>query len=208
MLKRAAYILMALAMAWQTMPVRAAENAGTSPSQKGGPPVPSPPPGPRANRPAAAVVTPPAADAPQADGKDRPDPAGWISRCVSDRRQSGLDCSVEQTATLTKTGQLFAAVTIRVPPDTRQPVMMVQLPVGIFIPAGVTLQIDQQTPVPLLVQTCDLKGCYAGSPLPAETVISLRTGKRLAISFQNLGKENLSVPFVLDKFEEAFAKIQ
>jgi invasion protein IalB len=203
---------MALAIApWQAGPVRAAENNGASmrlAQQRPGPAAPTPAPAQRPARPATPTepIVPPAAQAP--DGKDKPAEAGWVSRCVSDTRQGGLDCSVEQTATLTKTGQLFAAVTIRVPPDTRQPVMMVQLPVGIFIPAGVTLQVDQQAAVPLVVQTCDLKGCYAGSPLQAESIIALKTGKRLAISFQTLSKESITVPFVLDKFSEAFGKIQ
>jgi invasion protein IalB len=54
-----------------------------------------------------------------------------------------LLCEIEQSLFITKTGQLVASVNIKIPPDTRLPVMMIQLPVGLFLPGGVNLQIDE-----------------------------------------------------------------
>lgn len=148
--------------------------------------------------------------APQAsgDGASQPPGSEWISRCASDARQSALECVVEQTAVLQKTGQLVAAVSIRVPSDTHQPSLAVQIPVGLFLPAGVTLQIDERKPVNLTLQTCDLKGCYAAMPISPELLAALKSGKKLAVSFQNLTKENISVPLQLTNFDQAYQKIQ
>ena len=49
---------------------------------------------------------------------------------------------MEQTAVLTKTGQLIVLVNIRVPGDTRAPVAVIQLPLGLNLPAGAKLQVD------------------------------------------------------------------
>ena len=46
-------------------------------------------------------------------------PPGWVARCTSASRDAPLECAVEQTAVLTKTGQLIVLVNIRVAGDTR-----------------------------------------------------------------------------------------
>ena len=56
------------------------------------------------------------------------------------RRAAGM--RVEETAVLTKTGQLIVLVNIRVASDTRTPVALVQLPLGLNLPAGAKLQVD------------------------------------------------------------------
>jgi invasion protein IalB len=115
---------------------------------------------------------------------------------------------MEQTVVLTGSGQLLASAVVRVPADTRQPVMMIQVPVGLYLPAGLNLQVDDEKPQPLELQTCDLKGCYAGTPLPPEMLSAMKAGKRLTITFQNLAKENIVVPLTLANFAEAYQKIQ
>jgi len=151
----------------------------------------------------------PPTQAPGQDPNARAQPApGWISRCASDARQGALECAVEQSAVLTSTGQLVAAVAIRVPSNSRQPEMLIQVPVGLFLPSGVNVQIDESKPHPVVVQTCDLKGCYAATPVSAEMLTSLKAGKRLGITFQTNTKENITVPLTLGNFAEAFQKIQ
>jgi invasion protein IalB len=143
--------------------------------------------------------------APQEAAKPAP---GWVSRCMSDARQTAVDCAVEQTAVVTNTGQLIASVVVRVPHDTRQPVMMIQVPVGLYLPAGVNIQVDEDKPLPFTLQTCDVKGCYAGAPLTQDLLAAMKTGKKLAVVFQSMQKENISVPLPLENFAEAFQKIQ
>jgi invasion protein IalB len=146
--------------------------------------------------------------APATDGAATPPASEWISRCASEARQGSLECMLEQTAVLSKTGQLVAAVSVRVPADTHQPVMAVQVPNGLFLPAGVNLQIDEKKPLSLPLQTCDVKGCYAGMSISAELLADLKAGKKLAVTFQNLTKENITVPLQLTNFAQAYQKIQ
>jgi len=69
-------------------------------------------------------------------------PPPWGSRCVALARESALDCLVEQKLIVANTGQLVGAVTIRIPGDTKQPVLMIQTPIGLYLPAGVTVDVD------------------------------------------------------------------
>lgn len=146
------------------------------------------------------------AQAGSADNSSSPQPV-WTSRCSSDSRKSALLCEIEQSLFITKTGQLVASVNIKIPPDTRLPVMMIQLPVGLFLPGGVNLQIDEGKSQALVIQTCDLKGCYAATTVSPELLGALKSGKRLSVTFQNLNKENVNLAFVLSGFAESYDKI-
>jgi len=192
-------VLLAPSTSWAQVKPKPA----TAPKPAAAPAQPAAPPATAAEATPAASATPTAADAAQ-----NPPPPEWVSRCASEGRQGALECALEQTAFLSKTGQLVTAVTVRVPADTRQPTMAVQVPVGLYLPGGVNLQIDDGKAMPLVLQTCDLKGCYAGTQVSAEMLAALKAGKKLSVTFQSLNKENISVPLQLSNFAQAYQKIQ
>ena len=115
---------------------------------------------------------------------------------------------MEQNAILSKTGQLVVLVNIRVPGDTRTPIALVQLPLGLNLQAGAKFQVDDGKSVDLPIQTCENRGCYASVPLSAESVNALRAGKQLKIIFQDLAKETIAIPMPLNDFAAAYDKIK
>lgn len=135
-------------------------------------------------------------------------PEAWSSRCTSGARTGEPDCAVEQRVVLRETGQMLASVTVRVPPDTREPVMMVRIPLGLFLPAGLSYSVDGSGEEKLELQTCDAQGCYAASTISDDLLQSLKAGEELSLTFQNLQKETISVPVSLAGFTAAFTKIE
>ena len=133
---------------------------------------------------------------------------GWAARCSSANREAPLECAIEQNAILTKTGQLFVMVNIRVPGDTRAPVAFVQLPLGLNLPAGAKFQVDDGKSIDLPIQTCENSGCYASASVTPELLGALKSGKQLKVSFQNLAKETITVPMPLNDFAAAYDKIR
>jgi invasion protein IalB len=115
---------------------------------------------------------------------------------------------MEQTAVLSKTGQLVILVNIRVPSETHSPVALVQLPLGLNLPAGVKLQVDDGKAADLQIQTCDNRGCYTSTPVATDLLAALKTGKQLKLSFQNLNKETITIPMPLADFAAAYDKIK
>jgi invasion protein IalB len=158
--------------------------------------------------PAPAQATPSPAPSPSADAAGAPPQPGWIARCGSTSRDAPLECAIEETAVLTKTGQLIVLVNIRVTSDTRSPVALVQLPLGLNLPAGARLQVDEGKPADLQIQTCENRGCYANLPVAPDLLAALRSGKQLKISFQNLAKETITIPMPLTDFAAAYDKIK
>jgi invasion protein IalB len=169
--------------------------------------------GPRAAQTTATPAPPPATSAPVAAQADTPPanaPAapGWAARCNSASRDAPLECAIEETAVLSKTGQLIILVNIRVPSDTHTPVALVQLPLGLNLPVGAKFQVDDGKSIDLQIQTCESRGCYASTPIAPELLAALRSGKQLKISFQNLGKETITIPLPLADFAAAYDKIK
>ncbi|TPQ39796.1 invasion-associated locus B family protein [Bradyrhizobium guangdongense] len=155
----------------------------------------------------AAPATP--APAAQQQGEATPPPQpGWAARCSSVSRDAPLECAIEQNAVLTKTGQLIVLINIRVPADSRVPVALVQLPLGLNLPAGAKLQVDEGKAIDLQIQTCENRGCYASTPISAELLASMKSGKQLKVSFQNMAKETIAIPMSLTDFAAAYDKIK
>lgn len=137
-----------------------------------------------------------------------PPPAPWGARCASAARTTAPDCVIEQRVVLSNSGQLLAAVTIRLPPDSQTPVMMIQTPFGLNLPAGLKLAVDEKPFETLPLQTCDGGGCYAGNVVSPELLNALKQGTTLSITFQDPNQRDIAVPVSLNGFTAAYEKIQ
>lgn len=137
-----------------------------------------------------------------------PPPAPWGARCASESRTASQDCVVEQRVVMSNTGQLLAAITVRVPPDTGTPVMMIQTPFGLYLPAGLKLAIDDVPMATLPLQTCDSGGCYAAQVVAPELLAALKRGNNLSVTFQDSAQRDIPVPVSLNGFTAAFERIQ
>ncbi len=155
------------------------------------------------------VPAPPAAaPADNATAANTPPPPGWAARCGSASRDAPLECAIEQSAVLPRTGQLVILVNIRVPADTHTPSALIQLPLGLNLPGGAKLQVDEGATTDMQIQTCEARGCYAGTTIAPDLLAAMKSGKQLKISFQNLNKETLTVPLPLADFAAAYDKIK
>jgi invasion protein IalB len=165
------------------------------------------PPAPKAKAPApkAAQATPAPAPSAQADSAPATTAqSGWNARCGSNSRDAPLECAIEQNAVLAKTGQVIVVVNIRIAPDTRAPVA----PLGLNLPGGAKVQVDEGKAVDLLIQTCEQRGCYANAPITPELLAAMRSGKQFKVSFQTLAKETITMPMSLADFAAAYDKIK
>jgi invasion protein IalB len=150
------------------------------------------------------------AAAPQATGGQPQQPqSNWASRCVAPARQAVLECLIEQRLIMANTNQLVGSITVRIPSgDATQPVMVIQTPLGLLIPAGVSIDIDGGGKTQLQLQTCDGNGCYADVSVSDELLASLTRGEKLNIGFQNLSKQPVTITASLVGFTAAFQRIR
>ncbi len=163
---------------------------------------------PKAAPPHAAQAAP--AAGPAAPATNPPPQPGWAARCTSAGREAPLECVMEQNLVLTlnKTSQLLVVVAIHVPSNTHTPEALIQLPLGLNLPLGVKLQVDEGKTIEVPIQTCENRGCYASTQVAPDLLAALRSGKQLKISVQNMAKENLTIPVPLGEFAAAYDKIK
>ena len=86
--------------------------------------------------------------------------------------------------------------------------MLLALPHGLFLPAGVQLAIDQGQPSKLVIQTSDANGAYAGTALSAELLLSMKKGQTLKLTVQTAQKKDVTVPVTLSGFSKAYQELQ
>lgn len=161
-----------------------------------------------APRTAQSTAAPPAAAAEPAPSAAAPPSPNWIARCTSASREAPLECAMEQTAVLSKTGQVVVVVNIRVPSDTHTPVIVAQLPLGLNLPGGAQFQVDDGKATDLQIQTCENRGCYANTQIAPDALTALKSGKQIKVSFQTLSKETITIPMPLTDFASAYDKIK
>ncbi len=157
---------------------------------------------------AAPAVAQDAPAAPAQGGAAAPAQENWISRCVANARQTPLECSIEQRLLMANTGQLVAAVTVRMPTDANQPVMMIQTPLGLYLPAGLAINVDGASEQALELQTCDANGCYAGSPVSEALLSAMTRGQKLNLVFQGLNLQPVTISADLNGFTAAFQRLR
>jgi invasion protein IalB len=133
----------------------------------------------------------------------------WATQCVGVSRSSPLNCTMEQRVILRDTGRLVARISIQIGAgESRQPGLLLHVPLNLSVGAGITLQIDETEPLKFPIQTCDSNGCYAGSPLQDELIAGLKRGKALKMGFQGLDQKPVAIPFVLAGFTNSFDLIK
>ena len=133
---------------------------------------------------------------------------GWALNCKSEATEKEFECRMSQTVVAKQSRRVLANVTFRIQTESKEPKIVVQLPLGLYLPAGATYQVDENPPQTLDFRACDRRGCYAQTLVTPDTLASLKKGKQLTLSFQNLAQKPIKISLSLGGFEETFDKIQ
>lgn len=132
--------------------------------------------------------------------------SSWRVECSGDGKV--LDCRAVQQLVTRDSQQLVAGLTVRVPGETKKPVMMIQLPLGVSVSEPVGFAVDEQKPEQFKIQTCNQQGCFVGSPLADGVLAAMQSGRQLRIVFQNANTQAVTVTMPLVGFTLAYDKIK
>jgi len=127
----------------------------------------------------------------------------WGVSCVG--TASGLDCRAVQSLPMSG-GQ--ASVAVQLPADTKKPIMYVLVPMGVYLPAGVTLQFGQAGAKKVSLRSCDSSGCLAQYALTEAELGALSKGQALVISVQGVDQKPVTLQVPSTGFAAAYAKIK
>ena len=119
------------------------------------------------------------APADQAGQPSRPQP-NWIVTCNQTR--PGLECRAGQSLFLRTTRQRVLSVAVRMPADTKKPAFLMQLPLGVYLPAGATMQIGKEEAKTLPFTSCDQGGCVSEYAITDAELAAIAKGADITIS--------------------------
>jgi len=134
-----------------------------------------------------------------------PSQPNWSMNCAN--RPEGLDCRAVQSLFL-ENGRRLLSVVVHVPPDTKKPELLVQLPLGIYLPAGASLQIGKDEAKTLPFQSCDQFGCLAKYAITDAEIGAMSKGSDLTITMQNSNQQPVTVTVPVLGFATAYEKVK
>ena len=90
-----------------------------------------------------------------------------------------------------------------VPDQEDQVVAIFTLPLGISLPPGITLQVDEGESMRLPVEHCIPQGCRVLVPLDAKLLGTLKAGNKATVTFSDTARQPVGVPVSLQGFTAA-----
>ncbi len=131
-------------------------------------------------------------------------PAAWHVECTGDGKT--LECRALQQIINRDDKRLLAQLTVRLPPDSKTPVMMLQLPLGLTVSEPVQFKVDNGAIEKQPVQTCTTTGCFVGMQLNDKFLAAMRGGTLLRIALQDSNKQPIALDVPLLGFSLALDK--
>lgn len=142
------------------------------------------------------------------DKKAPPTRPNWLVNCANTGTSGALNCKMTQTLFASKTRQRVLQVTINAPVGTKgNPTMLIALPHGLYLPAGITLKVDTSKERKLLIQTADANGSYAGLAVDDTFLSQLQKGTTLTISMVSSKKQRVNIGVSLGGFSSSYKRL-
>jgi invasion protein IalB len=152
--------------------------------------------------PAAAPATPEQA----APGEAAPPQPTWRVYCSN--VPGGFDCRASQTLVNKNTGQRLLTLVVRTAPDAKKPMMLIQVPLGTYLPAGVTLQIGKDAGKKLPLESCNQEGCLTEYPVTDAEIAAMQHGADVAVLVRDVTKAPATFRVPGLGFAEAYSKMK
>ena len=136
----------------------------------------------------------------------------WFMECemITDEKGEQIElCQISQTLLDKETDQPMMKIAVGYVPDKDQPVAVITLPLGIFLPPGIELQIDGTGKVGRLpINTCLPSGCQAGVQLDEDFVARMKQGSQMTVTFGNPQGKGVAAPVSLKGFTAGLTSVE
>lgn len=128
----------------------------------------------------------------------------WVFECTP---SDGVEfCSMQQVLSNADTQEVLLHVTIAYHPRTADLLMVSRTPLGVELPLGIGMQVDEGQQMAAPYTNCTQIGCRATAPLSPELVNTLKNGNTMKISFGYRG-QRIDAPVSLTGFTAAYDAI-
>lgn len=113
----------------------------------------------------------------------------WVFECAAIAEGETL-CSLVQVLAVKQSNRTIARFNISKSKADNSIEFTAQLPLGLDIPAGASIALDADAPIPLTIQTCGRRGCLAQTKLSSKVLDQIKDDKKISITFKLRGSAN------------------
>jgi invasion protein IalB len=106
----------------------------------------------------------------------------WVRQCEESGEFSGR-CFVRQSLTLKSTGAMLFEIAAGYPLGGDYPLLLLSAPLGTYLPAGITIEVDDTGAYQAVLAYCNTQGCHAYYRMTQELYHLFRSGRWLNVSF-------------------------
>jgi invasion protein IalB len=134
----------------------------------------------------------------------------WTVRCGRQNDKGPEVCEMQQQQT-DKEGRTVMAVAVGKVPGSSDLGLLIMVPLGVLLPAGVMLQIDSGAEMPLQVNRCERQGCRIELLLKSDLLTRLKSGSQAKVLFEVFDpqgeRRRLGIPISLLGFTAALEQV-
>lgn len=133
----------------------------------------------------------------------------WMSICTQAAAASKKACFAAQSVSVKQGDHSARLIEVQLKPiqDVKDSMsLVVNLPLGIYLPANAKMQIDSGREINLTVLTCTQNGCLSAAKVGQDVVTAMRKGKEVTVGFIPQGSDKTSlIKLPLDGFDKALS---
>ena len=113
-----------------------------------------------------------------------------------------------QNVVVKETGQPILQMVVGYLADVPSPVGVITLPLGVYLPQGLTLQIDKGQTYEMAFEICSAKGCRVRFSIDDTLLGVLKGGSTAEITSYNAGRKPVRIPISLKGFTAAVGQLR
>jgi invasion protein IalB len=132
----------------------------------------------------------------------------WQIRCETPPGAQSEQCALFQSVVAEDRANVGITVLVLKTADQKSRLMRVQAPLGVLLPAGLGLKVDNQDVGRAGFVRCLPRGCYAEVVMDDALVGKLRTGQTATFFIFQTPEEGIGFPLGLKGFGEGYDKLQ
>jgi invasion protein IalB len=155
---------------------------------------------------ALAVVGVPANQA-SAQGEVRDTAGDWQIRCDQPPGAREEQCAMVQNVTAEDRENVGLTVIVLKTADRQARILRVLAPLGVLLPSGLGLRIDDRNIGTVGFVRCLTNGCFAEVEMEEELIGQLETGTNATFIIFQTPEEGIGIPISLDGFREGYEKL-
>lgn len=142
-----------------------------------------------------------------AQGEVRATHGHWQLRCDTPPGAQGEQCALMQSVTAEDRQNVGLTVIVLKTADGEDRILRVLAPLGVLLPSGLGLRIDEEDVGRAAFVRCLPNGCVAEVILEQELIEQLSTGETATFIIFQTPEEGIGIPVSLDDFAAGYAAL-